>query len=70
MKRDEIPKPDGGIRKLGIPTVIDRIIQHAINQKLTKIYEPLFEDSSYGYRPNRSAHDAIKKIVNYAREGY
>lgn len=70
VKRVEIPKPDGGIRKLGIPTVIDRIIQQAINQKLTKIYEPLFEDSSYGYRPNRSAHDAIKKIVDYAREGY
>ena len=56
VRRKEIPKPDGGIRKLGIPTVIDRIIQQAIAQQLVPIYEPLFSDDSYGYRPpkNRS----------------
>ena len=55
VRRKEIPKPDGGVRKLGIPTVIDRIIQQAIAQQLVPIYEPLFSDDSYGYRPNRSA---------------
>lgn len=55
VRRKEIPKPDGGVRKLGIPTVVDRIIQQAIAQQLTPIYEPLFSDLSYGYRPNRSA---------------
>ena len=51
VRRKEIPKPDGGIRKLGIPTVVDRIIQQAIAQQLTPIFEPLFSDGSYGYRP-------------------
>lgn len=55
VRRKEIPKPDGGVRKLGIPTVIDRIIQQAIAQQLTPIYEPLFSEDSYGYRPGRSA---------------
>lgn len=70
MRRKEIPKPDGGVRKLGIPTVIDRIIQQAIAQQLMPIYEPLFSEGSYGYRPNRGAKDAILKIKEYAEQGY
>ena len=69
VRRVEIPKPDGGIRKLGIPTVIDRIIQQAISQKLMPIYEPKFSDGSYGYRPGRSAKDAISRVKEYAEEG-
>lgn len=70
VRRKEIPKPDGGVRKLGIPTVIDRIIQQAIAQQLTPIFEPLFSDSSYGYRPGRSAQQAMKKVKEYAEQGY
>lgn len=70
VRRVEIPKPDGGICKFGIPTVIDRIIQQAIAQQLMPIYEPLFSDGSFGYRPGRSAKDAILKIKEYAEEGY
>ncbi|MBQ4288884.1 MAG: group II intron reverse transcriptase/maturase [Clostridia bacterium] len=70
VRRKEIPKPDGGIRKLGIPTVIDRIVQQAIAQVLVPIYEPLFSDGSYGYRPNRSAQMAIEKVKEYAEQGY
>ena len=70
VKRVEIPKPDGGIRKLGIPTVTDRVIQQAISQKLVPIFEPLFADGSYGYRPGRSAKDAIMRVKQYAEEGY
>ena len=70
VRRKEIPKPDGGVRKLGIPTVIDRIIQQAIAQQLVPIYEPLFSEDSYGYRPNRSAQQAIKKVKQYAEQGY
>lgn len=70
VRRVEIPKPDGGIRKLGIPTVIDRVIQQAITQQLMPIYEPLFADGSYGYRPGRSAHDAILKVKENAEQGY
>ena len=70
VRRVEIPKPDGGVRKLGIPTVIDRIIQQAIAQKLMPIYEPLFAEGSYGYRPNRSAKEAILKVKEYAEQGY
>ena len=70
VRRKEIPKPDGGVRKLGIPTVIDRIIQQAIAQVLNPIYEPMFSDGSYGYRPHRSAQDAIQRVRDYAEEGY
>lgn len=70
VRRKEIPKPDGGIRKLGIPTVIDRIIQQAIAQQLVPIYEPLFSEDSYGYRPNRSAQQAIQKVKQYVEQGY
>lgn len=70
VRRKEIPKPDGGVRKLGIPTVVDRIIQQAIAQQLTPIFEPLFSDGSYGYRPGRSAQQATEKVKEYAEQGY
>ena len=70
VRRVEIPKPDGGIRKLGIPTVVDRIIQQAMAQQLTPIYEPLFSDNSFGYRPKTGAKDAIRRIKEYAEQGY
>ena len=70
VRRVEIPKPDGGVRKLGIPTIIDRIIQQAMAQQLMPIYEPVFADGSYGYRPGRSAKDAIRKVKEYAEQGY
>ena len=70
VRRKEIPKPDGGVRKLGIPTVKDRIVQQAIAQQLMPQYEPKFSEGSYGYRPGRSAQDAIFKIRGYADEGY
>jgi group II intron reverse transcriptase/maturase len=65
----EIPKPDGGKRMLGIPTVKDRLIQQAIHQKLSRYYEPLFSESSYGFRPGRSAHQAVKQASKYIQEG-
>lgn len=65
VKQVEIPKPNGGKRKLGIPTVTDRIIQQAISQVLIPIYERKFSDHSYGFRPNRSAHQALKKGSEY-----
>ena len=58
------------MRKLGIPTVIDRTIQQAIAQQLIPIYEPLFIETSYGYRPNKSAKDGIQKVKEYAEQGY
>lgn len=70
VRRKEIPKGDGGMRKLGIPTVKDRIFQQAIAQQLMPIYEIQFSDGSYGYRPGRSAKDAIIKVKEYAEEGY
>ncbi len=69
VRRVEIPKPDGGIRRLGIPTVIDRIIQQAMLQQLMPIYEPLFSDDSFGYRPGRGAKDAIFKDKRVYRTG-
>ena len=70
VRRKEIPKPDGGVRKLGIPTVVDRVIQQGIAQKLQNIWEPQFSDSSYGYRPKRSGQQAIQKVKEYAEAGY
>lgn len=70
VRRKEIPKADGGVRKLGIPTVVDRIVQQAIAQRLQSIFEPLFSDGSYGYRPKRSAQQAIQKVKAYAEQGY
>ena len=70
VRRVEIPKPDGGIRKLGIPTVTDRIIQQAMAQQLMPIFEPLFSEDSFGYRPGRSAKDATIRIKEYAEQGY
>lgn len=70
VRRKEIPKPDGGLRQLGIPTVIDRVIQQAIAQQLTPIFESLFSDNSFGYRPGKSAQMAIEKVKEYAEQGY
>ena len=69
VKQVEIPKPGGGKRKLGIPTVTDRIIQQAIAQVLSPIYEQKFSENSYGFRPNRSAHQALKKGSEYVESG-
>ncbi|AWB45898.1 group II intron reverse transcriptase/maturase [Paenibacillus sp. CAA11] len=67
----EIPKADGsGVRKLGIPTVVDRVIQQAVAQQLQPLFEPLFSEGSYGYRPGRSAQQAIRKVKDYAEQGY
>ena len=68
--RVEIPKPNGGVRNLGIPSVIDRIIEQAIVQILTPIVEPYFSEYSYGFRPNRSAQQAIIKLLEYLNDGY
>ena len=70
IKRQEIPKAGGGKRKLGIPTVLDRFIQQAMQQVLSPIFEPTFSEHSYGFRPGRSAHDAVKAAQGYIQEGY
>ena len=69
VRRVEIPKPDGGVRLLGIPTVIDRFIQQAVAQVLTTLYDRTFSDHSYGFRPIRSAHDGVRKAKGYIKEG-
>ena len=70
VRRVEIPKPDGGVRQLGIPTVLDRLIQQALLQVLTPIFDPEFSEHSYGFRPGRSAHQAVKAAQKYIEEGY
>ena len=70
VKRVEIPKPDGGIRKLGIPTVLDRFIQQAVMQVLQRRWDRTFSEHSYGFRPGRSAHQAVAAAQKYIAEGY
>jgi RNA-directed DNA polymerase len=70
VRRVTIPKPDGGERLLGIPTVMDRIIQQAIAQVLGPLFDPGFSDSSFGFRPGRSAHGALRRVQAYIGEGY
>jgi RNA-directed DNA polymerase len=70
VRRVEIPKPDGGVRKLGIPTVLDRFIQQAVMQVLQAQWDPTFSDHSYGFRPGRSAHQAVAQAQRYLAEGY
>ena len=70
VKRVEIPKPDGGVRNLGVPTVVDRFVQQAIAQILTPIYEPKFSESSYGFRPNRCCEMATQKALEFMNDGY
>jgi group II intron reverse transcriptase/maturase len=69
VKRVEIPKPSGGTRMLGIPTVLDRFIQQLLLQVMTPIWEPMFSNSSYGFRPGRDVADAVRAAQGFAREG-
>src|SRR6266511_5559133 len=70
VRRVEIPKPDGGVRKLGIPTVLDRFIQQAVMQVLQRRWNPTFSQHSYGFRPRRSAHHAVAQAQQYITQGY
>src|SRR5215831_10558402 len=70
VKRVEIPKPDGGVRKLGIPTVLDRFIQQAVMQVLQRRWDRTFSRHSYGFRPGRSAHQGVEAAQQYIAEGY
>jgi RNA-directed DNA polymerase len=70
VKRVEIPKPDGGVRRLGIPCVVDRLIQQALLQVLQKRWDPTFSEHSYGFRPGRSAHQAVAQAQAFVAEGY
>src|SRR6202790_416528 len=70
VNRVEIPKPDGGVRKLGIPTVLDRFIQQAVMQALQRSWDETFSEHSYGFRPKRSAHQAVEQAQQYQAEGY
>src|SRR5215469_8776877 len=70
VKRVEIPKPDGGVRKLGVPCVVDRLIQQALLQVLQEQWDPTFSEHSYGFRPGRSAHQAVAQAQRYIAAGY
>src|SRR6202162_6061372 len=70
VRRVEIPKPDGGVRKLGIPTVLDRFIQQSVMQVLQKQWDRTFSDHSYGFRPGRSTHQAVAQAQQYNAEGH
>jgi RNA-directed DNA polymerase len=70
VRRVEIPKPEGGVRKLGVPCVVDRLIQQALLQVLQKRWDPTFSEHSYGFRPGRSAHQAVAQAQQYIAEGY
>jgi len=70
VKRVEIPKPDGGVRKLGIPTVLDRFVQQAVQQVLQQQWDPTFSEHSHGFRPKRSAHQAVAKAQQYIAAGH
>ena len=70
VRRVEIPKPDGGVRKLGIPTVLDRFIQQAVMQVLQRNWDSTFSNYSYGFRPGRSAHQAVAQAQRYIAAGY
>src|SRR6202035_4507601 len=70
VRRVEIPKPDGGVRQLGIPTVLDRFIQQAVMQVLQRRWDSTFSNDSYGFRPERSAHQAVAQAQQYIRAGY
>ena len=69
VRRVDIPKPDGGVRTLGVPTVVDRLIQQALHQVLQPIFEPMFSASSFGFRPGRGAHDAVRQAHAYVQGG-
>ena len=70
VRRVEIPKPEGGVRKLGIPTVLDRFLQQAVMQVLQRYWDPTFSEHSYGFRPGRSAHQAVSKAQTYIKQGF
>jgi RNA-directed DNA polymerase len=70
VRRKEIPKPDGGVRNLGIPAVVDRVLQQAISQVMGPIWEPVFSAHSWGFRPGRSAHQAVSQMRRYVKEGH
>jgi RNA-directed DNA polymerase len=69
VRRVEIDKPDGGKRQLGIPTIVDRVIQQAIAQVLTPIFAPTFSDNSFGFRPNRNGQQAVKQVQSIIKTG-
>jgi RNA-directed DNA polymerase len=69
VRRVDIPKPDGGLRTLGIPTVVERLIQQALHQVLSPIFEPTFAEASYGFRPGRNAHQALKAAQTHVAAG-
>ena len=69
VRRVDIPKPDGGVRTLGVPTVVDRLIQQALHQVLQPLFDPMFSEGSYGFRPGRGAHQAVRQAQAYIRDG-